>query len=371
MFTCLAVAAQDKKLAAYINLHAKEINPSATDFKGLSFLDSLLKDKRIVALGESSHGTEEYSQTKFQLIQYLHEKLGFNVLLFESPMANCSYVNIANDTGTHELVRNSIQSVWHTQTVCRLFDYIKTRNIKFGGFDPQFMYSPFPALLYAHSFDAYPGIKNTLLQLDTRIAETIKTPQQYLALKDSLSEAYSRLAVQLSSLHLSPLQQWVKQMVTTNVSYYARINNGSQRDSGMAKNIIWMAENLYPNEKIIIWAHNTHIDKDPSHKKIMGKLLAAHFKEQLYGIGLYMVNGNTALNNRKIIPVQAAPKGSLEAALATPGFTTTFIETGKPVFDRRMITLHWGKDRQPLTLSKSYNAVVLINGVHPPVYLTE
>ncbi|NII29313.1 erythromycin esterase family protein [Pseudoflavitalea sp. X16] len=368
---CLVAPAQDKALQEYLNLYAKEINPAIAGFQGFSFLDSLLKGKRIVALGESSHGTEEYSATKFQLIQYMHEKLGYNVLLFESPMANCSYVNLSPDTATRQLVRNSIQAVWHTETVRRLFAYVKERHIRFGGFDPQFMYSPYPEAVLTDAFETYPPIKNTLLQLEHRIAATITTPRQYLSLKDSFSAAYDQLAVQLSALPLSPLQQWMKQMITTNISYYARINQGDQRDSCMAKNIIWMAENLYPHEKIIIWAHNTHIDKNPSHKKMMGKLLAAHFKDQFYGIGLYMVNGTTALNNRTIIPVQPAPKGSLEEALTATGFRTTFIETGHPLFDRKMVTLHWGKDRQFLTPGKSYDAIVLVNGVRPPDYLKE
>jgi erythromycin esterase len=367
----LAAPAQDKALQEYLNLYAKEINPAAAGFHGFSFLDSVLKGKRIVALGESSHGTEEYSAIKFQLIQYLHEKLGYNVLLFESPMANGSYVNLSQDTNTRQLVRNSIQSVWHTETVRGLFAYVKKSNIRFGGFDPQFMYSPYPEALWTEAFETYPDIKNTLLQLEHRIAATIPVPRQYLSLKDSFSAAYGRLTVQLDALPLSPWQQWMKQMISINAGYYARINQGDQRDSCMAKNIIWMAENLYPHEKIIIWAHNTHIDKNPSHKKMMGKLLAAHFKDQFYGIGLYMVNGTTALNNRKIIPVLEAPKGSLEEALTNTGFWTTFIETAHPLFDRKMVTLHWGKDKQFLTPGKSYDAVILINGVHPPGYLKE
>lgn len=368
---CLAAPAQDKALQEYIDRYAREIDPAAAGFHGFSFLDSLLKGKRIVALGESSHGTEEYSATKLQLIQYLHEKLGYNVLLFESPMANCSYVNLSGDTNTRQLVRNSIQSVWHTETVRRLFTYIKEKHIRFGGFDPQFMYSPYPEALFSGALETYPAIKHTLVQLEHRVAATIKTPRQYLSLKDSFSAAYDRLAIQLAALPLSPLQQWVQQMMTVNAGYYARINQGDQRDSCMAKNIIWMAEKLYPHEKIILWAHNTHIDKDPGHKKIMGKLLAAHFKEQFYGIGLYMVNGTTALNNRTIIPVQRAPKGSLEEALTATGFRTTFIGTGHPLFDRKMVTLHWGKDRQHLTPGKSFDAVVLVNGVRPPAYLKE
>jgi erythromycin esterase len=359
--------AQDN-LSTTIQQHAKEINTTAPDFKGFSFLDTMLQNKRIVLLGESSHGTEEYSQTKLQLIQYLHEKLGFKVLLFESPMTNTAYGNLATNTPANEVVRNSLQSFWNTATVARLFDYSRKNNMQLGGFDPQYVRSPYPALLYTQAFSDQPAIKNTLLKLDSRIAENLTQPRLFLSLKDSLSTAFATLNNQLATLQLSPLQQWIKQMVTTNISYYARIEEGDQRDSCMAKNIIWLAENLYANEKIIIWAHNTHIDKKPNHKKMMGKLLAAHFKDQLYAVGLYMINGTTALNNGKPIIVKEPGKGSLEAALAAIGFKSTFIETKHAVFDRRIPTLHMGKDKQVLNPQKSFDAIILINGVHAAIF---
>lgn len=363
----LTTTAQENNLTTTIQQHARELSTTSPNFKGFFFLDTMLQNKRIVLLGESSHGTEEYSQTKLQLIQYLHKKLGFKVLLFESPMTNTTYTNIATDTATKELVRNSIQSFWHTATVARVFDYVKKSNMQVGGFDPQYMRSPYPALLYTHAFSDQPAIRNTLLQLDSRIAETLAQPRQFLSLKDSLSTAFAAVNNQLTTLQLSPLQQWIKQMITTNISYYARIEEGDQRDSCMAKNIIWLAEH-YPNEKIIIWAHNTHIDKNPGHRKMMGKLLAAHFKGQLYAVGLYMINGTTALNNGKPITIKEPYKGSLEMALAARGFKSAFIETKHPAFDRRMPTLHMGKEKQVLNPQKSFDAVILINGVRAAIF---
>jgi erythromycin esterase len=358
-----------ESIEGYIAHHAKEINESGVDFKGLSFLDTVLKNKRIVMLGESSHGTEEYSSTKFQLIRYLHEKLGFNVVLFESPMMPCSYVNIAGGESAEQLLVNSIQHIWHTNTVLQLFQYIKTNKLFFGGFDPQFMLSPHSPLVISHAFNDYPGIKNELLQLERRIVETTVS-RKYLSLADSFSRAYSAIIPQLEKRNLTPLQQWVKHMVGINTQYYSRINDGDQRDLCMAKNIIWLADSLYPNEKIIIWAHNTHIDRmATSKKRLMGKLVADHFKEQLFVTGLYMINGTTAMNNRSIVQVKTPMKGSLEDILGARGYKTAFIQTGHPVFDKKITTLHWGRDKQQLNLFNSYQAVILINGVKPPRYL--
>ena len=67
VFLYLAVAGQKDNLEQYISKKAKEINVSSDDLEGLEFLDTILANKRIVFLGESSHGTEEYSQIKFKL----------------------------------------------------------------------------------------------------------------------------------------------------------------------------------------------------------------------------------------------------------------------------------------------------------------
>lgn len=373
VFLNFTLSAQEKTLEQYILNHTQQINIAETNSNDLLFLDTILKNKRIVALGESSHGTEEYSEVKLKLIRYLHEKLGFNVLLFESPMMACSYVDLIKDsTAATELIQNSIQSVWHTKTVAQLFNYIKTSDLAFKGFDPQYITSPYSSLLFSASFTDHPGIQNKLVQLEKRIADAFIQPKKYLSLKDSFSIAWSQLADQFAQLKLTPIQSWIKQMISTNITYYKNINKGNNRDILMADNIIWLAEKLYPNEKLIVWAHNTHIDKTSStQNRIMGKLLAEHFNEQLYVIGLYMTNGTTALNNRKVLQIKSPPKNSLEELLSARGFKTAFIQTNTKLFNRNITTLHWGKDKQQFNLFKSYNAVILINGVSAPEYLKD
>jgi erythromycin esterase len=369
-FIAATICGQKINLEELVLLHAKDMGVPGDPDNDFSFLDSLLKDARIVMLGESSHGTEEYSVVKKQLIKYLHEKLGYNVLLFESPGPACSYLNIGSDTNSTRLVKNSIQSVWHTETVKDLFAYTKSSGMQFNGFDPQFIQSPFREYTNEAAFNNQPGLLAGLLKLEKRIAVTIHNESLHLSLKDSFSTAYGRLAAALDTQQLNPLQQWLRQTFVTNTSYYTRIRQGDQRDSCMAKNIIWLAEDLYKNEKLIIWAHNTHIDRNAtSAKRLMGKLLSDHFKDQLYAIGLYMLKGSTASNDRKIQAVQHPPRGSIESMLEKTGFKTSFIETKHPALDKPISTLYWGRSVQKLNLFKSFDAIILVNGVSPPVYL--
>ncbi|MEM8528877.1 MAG: hypothetical protein AAGG68_29850, partial [Bacteroidota bacterium] len=59
-----------------------------------SFLDEELSDKKIVALGESTHGVGEFYELKSKLIEYLYTKLDFNLIIFESGFAD---INLAWD----------------------------------------------------------------------------------------------------------------------------------------------------------------------------------------------------------------------------------------------------------------------------------
>jgi len=370
MLFYLIAAAQSNPLQHYILENTKELNANAGDFKGLTFLDTLLINKRIVFLGESSHGTEEYSQVKLQIIEYLHKNNGFNVVLFESPMTPGSYFNLSKDSiSADSLSRNCIQPIWHTATILRLFEFMKANKIYFGGFDPQFIPSPYSGRVFSFAFNKYPEIKKDLLGLENRINEAFPSGINS-KLKDSISAAYVRIKTRLENLNLSSLQKLIQHIIIVNISYYANLYKGNERDSCMAKNLIWLAEQMYPNEKIIVWAHNSHIDKNStSSARFMGKVLSDHFGSNMYVIGLYMVNGNTALNNRSIITVEKPLKNSLEDLLSDRGFKTAFIETKDEVFDDDIKTYHWGRDKQKLNLSKSFDAVILVNGVSPPDYL--
>ena len=60
--------------------HWKQKKPD----RDLIFLKEVLKDKRIVLLGEQSHGDGATFEAKVRLIKFLHQELGFTILSFES-----------------------------------------------------------------------------------------------------------------------------------------------------------------------------------------------------------------------------------------------------------------------------------------------
>ena len=90
--TADAGEASDTSRAAWVRAHARPIRSltDPTDDRDLEFLAPLLAGRRIVQLGESSHGAAEFDEVKVRLVHFLHERLGYDVLAFESPLVECT-----------------------------------------------------------------------------------------------------------------------------------------------------------------------------------------------------------------------------------------------------------------------------------------
>jgi erythromycin esterase len=73
----------------------------------LEFLKGLLKGKRIVSMGEATHGTKQFAQLKCRFFKFLVENLHFNIIAIEADfgltMAINDYVLGLNDNGRRAL----------------------------------------------------------------------------------------------------------------------------------------------------------------------------------------------------------------------------------------------------------------------------
>ena len=78
---------------------------TATDF--LCFLDEELKNKRILLLGEQLHQDGATLQMKTRMVRYLHEKLGYNVILYETGLYD---MYLMNQDGRQRM--NPSKAVW-------------------------------------------------------------------------------------------------------------------------------------------------------------------------------------------------------------------------------------------------------------------
>ena len=101
------------------------------------------------------------------------------------------------------------------------------------------------------------------------------------------------------------------------------------RDSAMADNITFLANELYPGKKIIVWAANLHVRHANEQTTwvfpTMGGWLTKRFRDELYTIGLYP-NRGTVPGARSVFTIDPAEPGTMERLLSDAGPPQLFVD---------------------------------------------
>jgi erythromycin esterase len=364
------------------------------DFSDLAFLGPLLGDRRVIQLGESSHGIAEFNWMKVRLIRFLHEKLGFDVIAFESSMTDC---DAAGETAAKEspekTMRGCVFGVWHTDEVLTLFDYLRETQdsphpLRLTGFDNQPSGSPgaisgrFRTMLEILDPAAVPA----LLQHEAALKKLKKEDADgllpyYTGLLQTLEQNRARLLE-----HLTDHPKWVDLAIQEARSRIAFVRMRSLpmaegipiRDRAMADNLDFVIDTLYPKQKVIVWGHNAHISYAPEKTgswKPMGAWLAERRRSDLYTLGLYMGRGAGATNARRIYGILPPAAESFEALLANGGYKMSLLDFSRPQGNPDAAWLHtsleartWGTNAVQLVPANSYDGVLYIDTVTPPQY---
>jgi erythromycin esterase len=359
------LARQDTRWISWIrdNHHAIRQPPpaaAADDYADLQFLKDVIGDRRIVQIGESHHSVAEYGAVKTRLIKFLHDEMGFDVLAFESSLYECFAADLRQMSAADALF-STIFSVWAFEEVLPLFEYLKqtqstARPLAFAGFDPQIS-SRTGVVTRPAFFQRVVGVLDAsyareVAQFDAQFVDRIQREGPAYARDDEgrLVAFYTRLANYLETNRdalaeafpgdASPLVAervaWSSaRLVQLLSSYHADPNDVTLqghmaiRDSAMADNLTFLANSLYPDKKIIVWAANIHVrhanENTTWQFPTMGGWLEERFRDQLYTIGLYP-NRGTVPGGRSLFTIDPAEPGTMERLLSDAGASPLFVD---------------------------------------------
>ncbi len=399
--------AEDPEYSAWMATHARPIRSlGATDYTDLRFFAPLLANKRIVQLGESGHGVAEFSLAKVRLIKYLHEELGYDVMAFESSTYECERAQKSVATlSAVELMRACIFGVWHAAEVLPLFEYIKqtqstARPLILAGIDVQASYTVnaqsgvFRSLVapFDSSYARRVYETDSVFLANRTPAYTAANQARLVAFYDSLSTflVANRRAIEAAHRGDANIAVVAKQAaisMSVHVRHVAATGPASFeiRDLGMANNLDFLLNELYPGKKVIVWAHNFHIqhrentpnaaDATISSLRTMGTLVAERHRPALYTIGLFMYRGSAALVNRQRYMIAPSQSGSLESILHRAPWRYSFVDFSQTRRERgtewmwKPITgRSWGTVPERFVPRDEYDGMLFIDTVHPPRY---
>ena len=380
----------------------------AENFSDLKLLAPYLDDRRIVQLGESGHGVAEFNKTKVRFIKFLHEVMGFNVIAFESALFECFYTNQnASSLTPHDMMVNSIFGVWHTWEVVSLFEYVKEvcetdRPLTLAGFDiqmssskgashrPEFLRQLLDTVdtdFASHVYDVDSRFISNYTDVDFIRENKAALIAEYESIVNFIDEHKQELVANSPGDPSVPaIARQIAWSVTKNIehlfAYYTGLVGQAYeiRDKNMAENVEFLINELYPEDKIIIWAHNLHVCHDRRSMPAgvansMGKWIVDSHRPELYTVGLYMCRGKAAWNNREIYEITPVMKGSIESVLYRTRRKYCFVDMlgrerndGNSWMFELVSGKDWGRTDWPLVPRNQYDAILFIDTVSPPRY---
>jgi erythromycin esterase len=291
------------------------------NFENLDKLKRAIGNKRIVFLGEAVHTDQSILVEKQKIIEYLHDSLGFNVLIEELPFYPYNLIvnksksqtelhliyNILN--GNEEMSVDQlrrIEYVWKTWVRGDSLQ-IKGLDIHIGFFSNSYV-NYLDSLVEVHE----PGVR---LELDWQhFLSLIK--KRYLSAEELLFvDSFVNSVITKMPLHQEGflIVQLLKNAsgYLNNEYYRPSITNKDLkgkyydyiyfRDKQMADNLLYYLEKVYPTQKVIVSASNYHIARniEPIRSSIkefrkgvpMGQYVWDNHKDDIYSLAILSAEG--------------------------------------------------------------------------------
>lgn len=241
----------------------RTIDPEDEDFSDLEPFADMVGAARVVQFGEQCHGDGATFLAKTRLIKFLHQRMGFDVLAWESGIYDCHVAWEAFRRGDDPMkaARLGVFDTWRSQQVRPMFEYVSRcanseRPLEFFGMDSQFSGRASKASV----------ADDVETRVSKRASDHIRTAMTRGAEIDE-TEA-SEVIAEIEAAAPSATDPFWKQCLRS-IAANLRAGQAARqkdvtaysvvRDRQMADNLVWAANEAYPGRRIALWADTGHI----------------------------------------------------------------------------------------------------------------
>ena len=356
--------------ANWLLRHATEVrtlDPGDDDFSDLRGLGTAIGDARIVLLGEASHGHGSTFLAKGRILKYLHQRKGFDVLVWESGFYDCAKAGDAMKAGSswREAFEGAVLGLWSKSRQCRpVMQYVYATQT-----------TPHPITLVGMSWYV---LQNSTLFEDVMTFfnaadQSLPTPAQQRALTslrnfladekrtfpktpthppelhhvdalislidrdpgDKLHRLYGKRKVAFMRLALENLKGYV-------LFFNRPLSRGGAGDNPIGtlegRSVIFWAQDFYPKRKLIVWAHSVHLARASStieeletHFRFNETVPAGQHIHDAFGRNAYSImfiahGGSEAIWWDDPRPLPPPLPGSLEDLMHRTGLAQAFVD---------------------------------------------
>jgi erythromycin esterase len=267
-------------------------------FDDLRPLRDVLSRVRIVGLGEATHGSHELFTLKHRLIELLVTQLDFRLLAIEASVETTRVVNdYVHGNATRDAALEAIRSggwIQDTQEFIALIEWLRGRNVRIVGIDPQVnagaidflttylgRVAPQRAAELRPLFDA--------LRVQDRNAIEFARTEVSVEMLQGLQRLIAFLVMNEGDLAQRSSINEHKRAVesATLLAQFGEFNSpqGGSRDAYMADYVLRALAHEPPGTRAIVWAHDSHVAaRQTGSYPPMGGFLRKAFGTEYYAL---------------------------------------------------------------------------------------